>query len=266
MIKSSTVETLKALKLSAMAKELERQLADEAYITMKFEDRIGLLVDTEWNQRQSTKLKRYLRNARFAIPGASIEGIEYYEERNLDKATILRFASCNYIDEGRHIILKGMSGNGKTYIACALGNAACRKFKTVRYIRMPELIEEFAIAKAEGTFKKTMDAYRKVELLIIDEWLIRNLTVEESYDILELAEARCCMSYNGVSSRNSRGSTIFCTQYDNAGWYTRISADPGGESTISDAVMDRIIHNAYIMVIGGSNSMRERYGLKAEEK
>lgn len=144
-----------------MAKDLERQLADEAYNTMKFEDRIGLLVDAEWNQRQSTKPKRYLHNARFAISGASIEGIEYYEERNLDKAAILRFASCNYIDEGRHIILKGMSGNGKTYIACAIGNAACRKFKTVRVIRMPELIEEFAIAKAEGTYKKTMDAYQK---------------------------------------------------------------------------------------------------------
>ena len=221
MIKSPIVETLKAMRLSSMAEEFERQLADPLYNELGFEDRLGLLVDAEWNQRQSTKLKRYLYSAKFAIPGASIEGIEYYEDRKLDKGEILRFAACQYIEEGHHIILKGMSGNGKTYIACALGNAACRKFKTVRYIRMPELIEEFSIAKAEGNFKKTMDSYKKVDLLIIDEWLIRSLTSDESYDILELAEARCSMCYNGVSSNNRRGSTIFCTQYDNAGWYTR---------------------------------------------
>lgn len=264
MIKSPIIETLKVMRLSSMAQGLECQLADSAYNALGFEERLGLLVDAEWNQRQSTKLKRYLNSAKFAIPGASIEGIEYYEDRKLDKAEILRFSTCQYVDEGHHIILKGMSGNGKTYIACALGNAACRKFKTVRYIRMPELIEEFAIAKAEGSFKRTMASYKKVDLLIIDEWLIRCLTQEESYDILELAETRCSMSYNGVSSKSSHGSTIFCTQYENSGWYTRISVSPDSESTISEAVMDRIIHNAYILEIGGNQSMRERHGLKAQ--
>ncbi len=99
-------------------------------------------MDSEWNQRQNNKLTRLINKANFSNSEASIEGIEYIEDRHLDKGRMLRFATCRYVDEGRHIILKGASGNGKTYITCALGNAACRKFKTVRYIRMPELLDE----------------------------------------------------------------------------------------------------------------------------
>lgn len=104
--------------------------------------------------------------------------------------------------EGHHIILKGASGNGKTYIACALGNATCRKLKTVKYIRMPELLDKRRIANGCGEFKKAIKAYQKAELLIIDEWLILVLTAQESYDLLEIIEARC-----------QKGSIIFCTQY-----------------------------------------------------
>lgn len=139
-----------------------------------------------------------VRSVRFAVPSATIEGIEYYEDRRLDKAQLLRFATCKYIADGRHIILKGASGNGKTYLACTLGNAACRKFKTVRYIRMPELLDELSVSKGCGDFKKTIKAYRKVDLLILDEWLIRCLTPQESYDLLEIIKARC-----------SNGSMIF---------------------------------------------------------
>ena len=112
---------------------------------------------------------------------------------------MLRFATCNYIENGRHIILKGASGNGKTYIACALGNAACRKFKTVRYIRMPELLDELNIARINEEFSKVINAYKKVDLLILDEWLIRKLNANESYDLLEIIESRI------------EKSMIFCT-------------------------------------------------------
>ena len=116
--------------LRAARAELERQLEDPStYGTLGFEDRLGLLVDAEWNRRQANKLARYIKNAHFAAPNATIEGIEYHEDRKLDKAQILRFATCQYIQEGHHIILKGASGNGKTYLACALGHAACRKCK-----------------------------------------------------------------------------------------------------------------------------------------
>ena len=145
--------------------------------------------------------------------------------------------------------MKGASGNGKTDIACALGNAACRRFKKVRYIRMPEILDELTIARNNGELKKVLEVYKKADLLILDEWLIRPLTPQESYDLLEIAEAR------------SDRSMIFCTQYDPDGWYTRI--DPDSQSTISDSIMDRIRHNAYEILVDGRISMRERKGLNA---
>ena len=175
MINQSTIESLKAMKLTAMAAELERQMEDPStYGKLGFEDRLGLLVDAEWNRRQANKLARYIKNAHFAAPNATIEGIEYHEDRKLDKAQILRFATCQYIQEGHHIILKGASGNGKTYLACALGHAACRKFKSVKYIRMPELLDELSIAKGCGTFKKTIKSYKTVDLLILDDFGVQD--------------------------------------------------------------------------------------------
>ncbi len=180
---NNTLERLRAMKMSAFADELERQAEDaSSYGQLGFEDRLSLLVDCEWNRRQNNKLLRFIRNAHFSDSSATMEGIEYIEDRHLDKCRMLRFATCRYVDEGRHIILKGASGNGKTYIACALGNAACRKFKSVRYIRMPELLDELSVAKANGEFAKVIKAYKKVDLLILDEWLIRCLTPNESYD------------------------------------------------------------------------------------
>ena len=118
---NNTIEQLRTMKMNAMATELERQVEDaKNYNQLRFEDRLALLVDAEWNRRQNNKLTRYIRNAHFSDSNATIEGIEYIEDRHLDKGRMLRFATCNYIDEGRHIILKGASGNGKTYIACAL--------------------------------------------------------------------------------------------------------------------------------------------------
>jgi len=255
MIRQSTIELLKEMRFGGMASELESQQKDmEAYREMPFDDRFAMLVEAEWNRRQANKYTRCVHNAHFAIPGATVERIEYFEDRKLSRKQMIQFSTCKYIEEGHHIIFCGASGNGKTYLACALGEAACRKLYSVRYIRMPELLEELMIAREHNELKKTMRAYEKVDLLIIDEWLIRCLVPEETYAMLELIE-----------TRTRHGATIFCTQFETEGWYSRIDPDPESGSPICEAIMDRVTHNAYNILVDGEKSMRERYGLKAEE-
>ncbi len=234
--------------MSAMAAELERQQTDPAFRNLGTEECMNLIVTAEWNRRQSNKVERFVRSARFSAPYAAVEEIEYYEDRKLDRTQMLRFSTCKFMEEGHHIILKGASGNGKTYIACALGNAACRRFKSVRYIRMPELPAELNIASGCGELQKALKAYKKVDLLIVDEWLIRCLNPQESYDLLEIVEARCGQAHGK--------SMIFCTQYETEGWYKRINPEPDSDSPISEAIMDRIVHNAYQVMVGGRISMR----------
>lgn len=193
------------------------------------------------------------------VASACIEEIKYFPDRMLDKAQILRFATCNFIDEKSHIIINGTTGTVKTYLACALGKSACRKFKNVKYTRMPELLDEFSISRINGNTKKVVETYCKADLLIIDDWLIRELNQQQAFDLLEIVEGR-------ASQKLGRKSMIICSQYDFNGWFYRINPDPNSESPVNESIMDRIMHRSYNISIKGDISMRERHGFKHQAK
>ena len=165
-------------------------------------------------------------------------------ERHLDREQILRLASCSYIQEARNVIILGATGAGKTFLACSLGVAANRNFYAARYLRLPDLLVEIAVARRDGTYREYMKQMKKVKLLILDEWLLYPLKEAEARDVLELVEAR-----------NKVASTIFCSQYDTSEWHENLY-DP----TLADAICDRIIYNAYTVQIEGE-SMRKRMGM-----
>lgn len=246
MLTETTVTKLREMHLSVMATALKDQLSDSQYANMAFEDRLGLLVDAEWTARKNNRLQKLFRQATFSEPGACLENVEYLPDRNLKREELLRFGTCNYIHEHHNILLLGATGSGKTYLACALGMAAARQFLTVKYIRLPDLLVDFNIARGNGSIRKLLTQYKKYALLIIDEWLLYPLKETEARDILEIME-----------SRYKRASTILCSQFDIPGWREKLS-DP----ILADAICDRVVHDSYTVIIGGKESMRKRKGLQ----
>jgi len=248
MLQNNTVTKLHEMRLSVMAKSFQNQMDDSAAAELRFEDRFSMLVDAEWAARKNNRLKHLMRKADFEFPDACLEDIEYREDRHLDKALITRLASCTYVDEHHNIILLGATGSGKTYLANAFGAKAAQNYYTVRYIRLPELLAELALARAEGTYRKILKQYKLIKLLILDEWLLYPLKETEARDLLEIAEGRY-----------KKASTIFCSQFEVGGWHQKI-----GEPTLADAICDRIVHDSYTIIIGGKDSMRKIKGLKTE--
>jgi DNA replication protein DnaC len=249
MLNNNTVAKLQEMKLSTMAAAFQLQVDDKSVIELSFEERFGMLVDSEWTFRKNNRLLRLIRDARFACPGACLEDIDYHSGRQLDKALITRLSSCNYINDYHNIIILGATGSGKTYIANAFGMTANRNFYTVRYVRLPDLLGELAVARSEGNYRKILKQYRQVKRLILDEWLLYPLKEPEARDLLEIVEARY-----------KKGSTIFCSQFEVGGWHQKI-----GDPTLADAICDRIVHDSYTIVIRSDESMRKRKGLQQED-
>ena len=245
MVNETTINKLHELKLSAMAAAYRQQIQGNAMNTLSFSDRFGMLVDHEWDTRKNNRLKRLIRRADFPISGACMEDIEYHADRKLNKEQLSQLSLCSYINEKRNIIILGATGAGKTYLGCALGMAACRHFFSVKYIRLTDLLDELSVARGEGIFRNVMHNYKNIELLILDEWLLITLSTSESRDLLEIIE-----------SRYLRCSTVFLSQFDVSGWHTKIP-----EATLSEAVLDRIVHNSYSVIISGEESMRKRKGI-----
>lgn len=248
MLDITTINKLNEMRLTVMAKAFEGQLNNSDLNDMSFEDRFGLIVDTEWSRRKNNHLARLIKSAGLLESNACIENIRYDTDRKLDKSLIMKLSTCNYIQDKRNIIILGATGAGKSYMGCAYAVAACRNFYTSKYIRLPDLLDEIAVARGEGIYRKVMKVYKKVSLLVLDEWMLSPLKESQAQDLLEIIEARY-----------QRGSTVFISQYPPGAWRVKI-----GDGAIAEAVLDRIVHNSYTIFIDGKISMREYLALEIE--
>lgn len=252
MTTQSTMDKLIEMRLTAMSDAFRTQISDPKMKEISFEDRFGMLVDIEYSNRKSNSLKRLIRNAGFDQPDAYIGDINYTSGRKLNRSLIERLATCEYITEHRNLFITGATGSGKTYLACAFGMEACRQRYKTKYVRLPDLLLELEMARNDGTYKKVQGKYANPVLLIIDEWLLLKLTESEARNLFEL-----------IHKRRKKSSTIFCSQFRESEWYQQICS---GESTLADAIMDRISYDSYKINIESIDpskdlSMREVYGL-----
>ena len=255
MTNTATINKLIEMHMTAMSNAFRAQLQDHSMQGFSFEERFGMLVDMEYANRKNNRLHRLIRNASFDQSGACIADINYRSGRKINKGMIERLSTCEYITEKHNIIVLGATGAGKSYIACAFGMEACKHHYTVKYIRLPELLAELAVARGEGTFEKSINQYKKYSLLILDEWMLVSLTETEARDLLEI-----------IHTRHKNASTIFCSQFAPAGWHKKVS-----EATLADAILDRIVHDSYTIEIqyidaDHDKSMREVYGIDGRNK
>ena len=250
MTNQSTIDKLIEMHMTPMADAFRVQKDDPSMKEVPFEDRFGMLVDTEYTARKNNRLKRLIRKAEFEQPDASIADIDYGHNRKLNRTLIERLATCEYITEYRNIFITGATGSGKTYMACAFGMEACKHYYTVKYVRMPDLLIDLKSAKDAGRFTDVLKKYTNPTLLILDEWLLLKLSEDDAPNLLEL-----------IHKRRKHSSTIFCSQFREEGWYNKLG---GKDSPLSDAIMDRISYDSYKIVIESINpdkdiSMRQRH-------
>jgi DNA replication protein DnaC len=240
MLTYPTLDKLKAMRFTGMARALEEQMEMAEIDSLSFEERLGLLIDREMTVRENRRLTTRLKKAKLR-QNAAVEDIDYRHPRGLDRALMAKLSSCQWISQYLNILITGPTGCGKTYIACALAHKACREGYTAHYTRLPRLLQELHIAKGDGRYGKLLAGFAKTHLLILDDWGLAKLTDEQRHDLLEILE-----------DRHGLRSTVVAAQLPVDNWHEII-----GDPTLADAIMDRLIHNAYKINLKGE-SMRKR--------
>ena len=241
MLHHPTLEKLQTLRLSGMHKALAEQLTMPESETLGFEERLGLLADREMTERQDRRLKTRLRQARLKH-NACVEDLDYRAPRGLDKGLMLQLATCRWVHEGLNLLITGPTGVGKTWIACAVAQKVCREGYTALYLRLSRLFEDLALAHGDGRYTKLMAGFAKTDLIILDDWGLAKLTAEQRRDLLEL-----------LDDRHGNRSTLVTSQVPVDHWHEVI-----GDPTLGDAILDRLVHNAYRINLKGE-SMRKRH-------
>jgi DNA replication protein DnaC len=236
MLTQPLLDKLTQLRLPAFRAALEEQLHNPQYADLPFEDRLGLLIDCESTNRDNNRRKRRLKAARLPLP-ATMEDLDLSPSRGLDRRLILHLAQGEWIHQHLNILVLGPTGAGKTFLSCALAHAACRHDFKVRYQRTSRLLHQVALSHADGSYPKLLDAFARVQLLVLDDWLRDPLTRPQSQDLLEI-----------LDDRYARSSTMVATQVPIAEWHARFP-DP----TIGDAILDRLVHNAYRLALKGES-------------
>jgi len=246
MIAEDTIHKLIAMRLHTMAKVLREILETSPAHELSFEDKVGMLVDREWSDRDNRRLARRIKEAKLAIE-ASLEDVVCDSSRGLDKAVVRQLATCAWVRAKQNVIVVGATGVGKTFIGAALAHAACRQGFRSLCVRVPRLVQDLALARADGTYRGELQRYARFDVLVLDDFLIGSMKDAERRDLLEILE-----------DRYGHCSTVITSQLPTKSWHETL-ADP----TIADAICDRLVHNAHLVALRGP-SMRKKKGIGSE--